>query len=82
VEAARIVTDNLLPHVEAVPVNKKDYLEALATMKDGGWSGAKIYDALLLCCAAKCSGDRIYTFNLADFRLLAPASLRGKVCAP
>ena len=51
-EAARIVADNLLSTFEAVPVNKKDYLEALATVKDGGWSGAKIYDALLLCCAA------------------------------
>jgi predicted nucleic acid-binding protein len=82
VEAARIVTDSILPHFEAVPINKKDYLEALAAMKDGGWIGAKIYDALLLGCAAKCSVDRIYTFNLADFRLLAPASLRGKICAP
>ena len=81
-EAARIVADNLLSTFEAVPVNKKDYLEALATVKDGGWSGAKIYDALLLCCAAKCSVDRVYTFNLTDFRLLAPAGVRGKICAP
>lgn len=82
VEAARIVTDNLLPHFETVPVSKTDYLEALAAMRDGGWSGARIYDALLLRCAAKCSVDRIYTFNLADFRLLALASLRDKICAP
>ena len=81
-EAARIVTDNLLPHFEAVPINKKDYLDALAVMRNGGWSGAKIYDALLLCCAAKCSADRIYTFNLSDFKLLAPPALRGKICAP
>jgi predicted nucleic acid-binding protein len=82
VEASRIVTENLLPYFEAVSVTKKDYLEAMAAMKDGGWSGAKIYDALLLCCAAKCSVDRIYTFNLGDFRLLAPDSLRPKICAP
>lgn len=81
-DAARIVTHNLLPHFEAVPVSKKDYLEALGVMRDGGWSGAKIHDALLLCCAAKCSANRIYIFNLADFRLLAPAGLRGKICAP
>ncbi len=81
-EAARIVTDNLLPHFETVPVSKTDYLGALAAMKDGGWGGAKIYDALLLCCAAKCFVDRVYTFNLADFTLLAPANLRRKICAP
>ena len=82
VEAARIVNDNLLPHFEAVPLNKKDYLDALAVVQNGGWSGAKIYDALLLCCAAKRSADRIYTFNLADFKLLASSSLRGKICVP
>jgi predicted nucleic acid-binding protein len=81
-EAARIVTDNLLPHFKAVPANKEDYLEALRTVKDGGWAGAKIYDALLLCCAAKCNVDRVYTFNLGDFRLLAPKNLQGKICAP
>jgi predicted nucleic acid-binding protein len=81
-EASRIVTDNLLPYFETVPVAKADYLEALSAMKDGGWAGPKIYDALLLRCAAKCNADRVYTFNLADFRLIAPASLRHKVCAP
>jgi len=81
-EAARIVTDNLLPHFEAVALDQTDYLEALNAARDGGWSGAKIYDALLLRCAAKYTVARIYTFNLADFRLLAPASLRSKICAP
>jgi predicted nucleic acid-binding protein len=82
VEAARIVTDNILPHFEAVPIGKEDYLEALNTMASGGWIGAKIYDVLLLRCAARCAAERIYTFNLGDFRQLAPAGLREKICAP
>ena len=81
-EAARIITDNILPHFEAVPIGKKDYVEALRVVGNGGWSGAKIYDALLMGCAARCGADRIYTFNLADFQLLAPARLQEKVCAP
>ncbi len=82
VEASRIITDNILPHFEVIPIVKSDYLAALRSMTSGGWSGAKIYDALLLCGAAKCNPDRIYTFNLGDFRLLAPASLESKICAP
>ncbi|HEV3111349.1 MAG TPA: PIN domain-containing protein [Candidatus Binataceae bacterium] len=82
VEAVRIITDNILPHFEVIPIGKKDYIEALRMIVDGGWSGAKIYDALLVGCAARCPADRIYTFNLGDFRLLAPAALREKVCAP
>jgi len=82
VEAARIVTDNILPHFEVVSLGKKDYLEALNTMASGGWIGAKTYDALLLRCAERCGVGRIYTFNLRDFRQLAPADLRDKICTP
>jgi predicted nucleic acid-binding protein len=81
VEAARIVTENILPHFEVVEVRKED-LEALNAMAMGGWIGAKIYDALLLRCAAKCGAQRIYTFNLADFRQLAPVGLQRKICSP
>jgi predicted nucleic acid-binding protein len=82
VEAARIVTENILPHFEVVSLGKKEYLEALNSLASGGWIGAKIYDALLLRCAARCSAERIYTFNLGDFRQLAPAGLQEKICAP
>jgi len=81
-EASRIVTGNLLPHFTAIPIDQFDYLEALRTVTDGGWAGAKIYDALLLRCASKSDVDRIYTFNLGDFRQLAPSEIVGKICAP
>ena len=81
-EAARIITDNILPHFEVVLIGKEDYLEALNTMARGGWIGAKIYDALLLHCAAKCAVERIYTFNLGEFRQLATGALQEKICAP
>ena len=81
-EAARIVTDNILPHFEVVSLVKEDYLDALNTMVSGGWTGAKIYDALLLSCAARCAVERIYTFNIGDFKQLAPAGLQEKVCVP
>ena len=82
VEAARIVSENILPHFEVVSLGQKDYREVLNTMASGGWMGAKIYDALLLRCAARCAVERIYTFNLGDFRQLAPAGLQERICAP
>ena len=81
-EAARIVRETVLQHMESVALAKRDYLEALAAVQQGGWIGAKIYDALLLAGAVKTNPDRIYTFNLADFRALAPPSLQRKICAP
>jgi hypothetical protein len=51
-------------------------------MASGGWSGAKIYDALLLRCAARSAVELMYTLNLGDFRQLAPAGMHKKICTP
>jgi predicted nucleic acid-binding protein len=81
-EAVRILTDNILPHFEIIPIDKEDYVAALSSVGNGGWSGPKIYDALLLRCAAKRAVERIYTFNLGDFRQLASPRLQTIICAP
>ena len=81
-EAARMIRENILQHFQTVSVVEKDYLEALTMVSSAGWPGAKIYDALLLCCADKCPAQRIYTFNLKDFRQLAPSRLQHKICSP
>ena len=57
-EAVHIISNNILPHFETVPIGKKDYIQALGQVGDGGWIGAKIYDALLIGCAARCEVDR------------------------
>jgi len=81
-EATRMVEENLIPHFEIVSAEKSDYLAAMKITANGGWIGGKIYDALLLCCAAKVDVDQIYTFNLNDFQRLAPTSPKSKICAP
>ena len=48
----------------------------------GGWTGAKIHDALLLSCADASGAERVYTFNLRDFLPLAPARLQGRIARP
>ena len=81
-EAVRILSDNIVPHFEIIPIDKEDYVAALSSVGNGGWSGPKIYDALLLRCATKRGVKRIYTFNLGDFRQLAPPTLQAIICAP
>jgi len=81
-EVMRMVTDTVLPHFQTVPLTQHDYLEAISMMEAGGWRGGKIYDALHLRCAAKSKAERIYTFNVRDFRALAPLELQKKICAP
>ncbi|HXW82833.1 MAG TPA: PIN domain-containing protein [Candidatus Binataceae bacterium] len=81
-EAVRIVADNLMPNFEVLPLRTSDYVQALQMVAGGGWSGARIYDALLICCARRCDPERIYTFNLADFRQLATTEMRPRILAP
>jgi predicted nucleic acid-binding protein len=81
-EAARIIANNILAHFKVIPLTEEDYLGAMEIMVNGGWSGAKIYDALLLRGAEKSGAERIYTFNLNDFRSMAPARLQDRICAP
>jgi hypothetical protein len=54
---------NILRHFEVLSLGKEDYLGALNTIAGGGWIGAKIYNVLLLRCAARCAVERIYTFK-------------------
>ena len=81
-EAARMIHDNILKNFETIPVEKQDYLEALKIVSESGWPGARIYDALLLGCASRRPVQRIYTFNLKDFKQLAMDRLRNMICAP
>ena len=81
-EAARIIRENILKRFTLVPAGEAEYLQALAAVENCGWPGAKVYDALLLACAARSGAERMYTINLGDFRGLAPAEMQTRICAP
>ena len=81
-EAGRIVRDNVLRVCSVVPADSAQYLEALATVQEKGLPGAKIYDALLLACAARSGAELVYTFNLGDFRELASVDMQARIAAP
>ena len=50
-------------------------------MVRGGWTGARIYDVLLLRCATKQEVERIYTFNLGNgsyFSVVPPRAVHSE----
>jgi predicted nucleic acid-binding protein len=81
-EAGRLLEDNILPHFELVALSPDDYKTVLASCAKAGWIGGVVYDALHLHCAQKAGCQRIYTFNVKDFRALAPSGLQDKITAP
>jgi predicted nucleic acid-binding protein len=81
-EAWQIIEQMILPHMELVPVTAKEYKEVVRHCAVNGWAGGRVHDAVHVRCAQKAACDRIYTFNVKDFRALAPSSLADRVSAP
>jgi predicted nucleic acid-binding protein len=81
-EAWEIIERTILPHMDLIALSAKEYREVVLRCAASGWAGGKIHDAVHLHCAQKANCDRIYTFNVKDFRALAPAGFAEKIAAP
>lgn len=75
------IQQSFLRHLEVVALSAKEYQDVIRHCASNGISGGLVYDALHLRCAEKVRSDRVYTFNVKDFRLLAP-NLESRICAP
>ena len=72
----------MLPNMELVTLTAKEYKEVVHECAVGGWAGGRIHDAVHLRCAQKVNADRLYTFNVKDFRSLASGGLAERIAAP
>lgn len=81
-EAWQIIEQMILSYMELVTLTAKEYREVVLRCAASGWAGGKVHDAVHLRCAQKADCDRIYTFNVKDFRALAPDGLAEKIAAP
>lgn len=80
-EARDIIATNFRKHFQVVTVTPDMYQRAVEVCVGYGLGGGKVYDALLIECARHSNADLIYTFNLQDFRRLAP-DLVTRISAP
>ena len=80
-EAAKIVSDNVVRHFNMQPLSARECVASISAAAEDGAIGGAIYDVLLLTAARKAKPDRIYTFNVAEFRRLAP-HLHDFIAAP
>ena len=71
-EAQQLISRNVTCHFEMVAITKQMYQNAVRICTNAGLTSGAIYDALILECARESAPDRIYTFNIRDFRRIAP----------
>jgi predicted nucleic acid-binding protein len=81
-EVGRFLDDNIIPYFELIAFTAQDYKAVLRSCTAGGLIGGLFFDALHIHGAQKANCDRIYTFNVKDFRSIAPAGFADKIAVP
>jgi predicted nucleic acid-binding protein len=71
-EQALLFVEEIRDRLTTVTLDSDEYFDALQTSADRGLSSGRVYDALLLRCAAKVKARTIYTFNVRHFQAIAP----------
>jgi predicted nucleic acid-binding protein len=80
--ALKRIEDQILSSMTLVLLDEGEYVEIVRRAAREGWIGGRIHDAIHLQCAAKMDCDRIYTFNVRDFRAVASNDLENRITAP
>ena len=71
-EHVTLFIDQVVDQFQVVSLNAHEYAKVIHTAGEGGITGGRIYDALLLQCARKSAAEAIYTWNLRHFTAIAP----------
>jgi len=71
-EQAFLFVEEVRNRLTLVSLSAKEYFAAIQTAASRGFTGGRIYDSLLLACAAKCKAQAVYTGNLKHYQSLAP----------
>jgi predicted nucleic acid-binding protein len=71
-DQALIFVQEVRDRFTVVTLNEGEYFDTIQQAAERGFASGRIYDALLLRCAAKVKAQIIYTWNLKHFKALDP----------
>jgi predicted nucleic acid-binding protein len=80
-EQVLLFIEEVQARLTLVSLDASEYAETIRSAAGQAVTGGRIYDALLLRCAAKCRAETIYTWNLKHFRAVA-AGLTEQIRTP
>jgi predicted nucleic acid-binding protein len=76
-EQVLLFLEEIQRRLTLISLTAEEYLAAIHNTAGRGFTGGRVYDALLLACASKWRSQTIYTWNLKHFRALAPDIATG-----
>lgn len=80
-EQALLFVEEVRNRLALVSLNSEEYFAAIERTAERGFGSGRVYDALLLACAAKIEARTIYTWNLKYYQALAP-ELSARIRTP
>jgi predicted nucleic acid-binding protein len=80
-ETALRLVEQIASRMMVVALEPEEYLTAIRDAAKLRIAGGTIYDALMVNCARKVNAQRIYTWNVRHFELVAP-DLAGRIVTP
>jgi predicted nucleic acid-binding protein len=80
-EQALLFVEEVRGRLTLVSLSPEEYFSTIQDISSRGFTGGRVYDALLLACAAKSKAQTVYTWNLKHYQSLAPA-LASRIQTP
>jgi predicted nucleic acid-binding protein len=80
-ELAGRLVEQIIERMAAVPLTVEEYAETIRKTARASLSSGIVFDALLLTCARKVNAERIYTWNVRHFKMVAP-DLADRIVTP
>jgi hypothetical protein len=71
-EQAMLFVEEVRDRLTLISLSADEYFDVIQNAASEGSTGGRIYNSLLLACAAKCKAQAIYTWNLKHYQSLAP----------
>jgi predicted nucleic acid-binding protein len=71
-EQVMLFVEEVRSRLTLVLLDEKEYFQTIQRCADRGFTSDRIYDALLLSCAAKSGAQTIFTWDLKHFQATAP----------
>ena len=75
-EQVMLFVQEVRDRLTLVSLDQSEYFDTIQRAAAAGFTGGRIYDALLLSCAAKVQAKTIYTWNIKHFQAIAPEQAR------
>lgn len=80
-EQVLLFVEEVRNRLTLISLSADEYFTTIQDAGSRGFTGGRVYDALLLACAAKSKAQVVYTWNLRHYQSLAP-SLASRIQTP